>query len=100
MSKKSGFFFGFLLGAASAYGVTKYVMPMSSKEDIIEKFNDVKEQITDSVDSFDKDQMISNFNEKTADLKSNIDNKVNKHLVSSNNFENIVIDDESLKDEE
>lgn len=98
MAKKSGFLLGFLLGAASAYGVTKYVVPMSSKEDIIEKFNDIKEQVTGSVENFDKEQMINNFNEKTADLKENIDNQVNKHLASSDNFENIVLDEEVLED--
>lgn len=99
MAKKSGFLLGFILGAASAYGVTKYVMPMSSKEDMFEKFNDIKEQVTGSVENFDKEQMISNFNEKTADLKANIDNQVNKHLASSDNFENIVLDEDILDDE-
>ncbi|GKQ42090.1 hypothetical protein RD055328_00130 [Companilactobacillus sp. RD055328] len=99
MSKKSGFLFGLVLGTASAYGITKYVMPMSSKEDIIEKLNEVKDQVTGSVENFDKEQMISNFNEKTADLKTNIDSQVNKHLASSNNFENIVIDEEILEED-
>lgn len=99
MAKKGSFFLGFVVGSIASYAVTKYVMPMSSKEDLVEKFNDIKESMTDSDGAFDKDKLINDFNEKTADLKENIDRQINKKLSSDDNFETIVIDEENLDQE-
>ncbi|MGR3742074.1 hypothetical protein [Companilactobacillus sp. DQM5] len=96
MAKKSHFLLGVVVGSAVSYAVTKYVLPMSSKEDLVEKFNDIKEGMSESIESFDKEKIIDDFNSKTSDLKNNIDKQINKKLASDDNFENIILDENNL----
>lgn len=94
--KKNNFLLGVIIGGISTYGTFKYVLPMISKEDIVEKFDEIKNSFSESVD---KEQLLNDFNERTENLKASLygQSNENKKLASDDNFEDIVLDEDSIK---
>lgn len=93
--KKSNFLLGAIIGGIGTYSVVKYILPMVSKEDIIEKLDEMKNSFSESVN---KEQLINDFNDRTEELKSSLygQNNENIKLASDDNFEDIVLDEDSI----